>query len=53
MISSDPGTTADSTHDARSLRRLPQPGRSPGVNQRALITLTEGEIAELLAGSAR
>jgi PPOX class probable F420-dependent enzyme len=28
----------------------PQPGRAPGVNQRAQITLTEGEIAGLLAG---
>jgi len=48
MTSSDPGTTAGSAVDAALTG--PQPGRGPGVNQRAQITLTEAEIAELLAG---
>jgi PPOX class probable F420-dependent enzyme len=50
MTSSGSGTTSGSTDDAAPQAAGPQPGRSPGVNQRALITLTEGEIAELLAG---
>ena len=50
MTSSGSGATSGSTDDAAQQAGGPQPGRSPGVNQRALITLTEGEIAELLAG---
>ena len=50
MTSSGSGTTSGSTDDAAQQAGGPQPGRSPGVNQRALITLTQGEIAELLAG---
>lgn len=46
MTTSDPGTTSGSTDETAGVA----PGRSPGVNQRAQITLTEGEIAELLAG---
>jgi PPOX class probable F420-dependent enzyme len=51
MTSSDLGTPAGSADDpAEPAAADPQPGRSPGVNQRAQITLTAGEIAELLAG---
>ena len=51
MTSSDPGTSAGSTDEAAEpATGSPQPGRSPGVNQRAQITLTEGEITGLLAG---
>jgi PPOX class probable F420-dependent enzyme len=51
MTSSDPGASSGSADDAaESAAADPHPGRSPGVNQRAQITLTEGEIAELLAG---
>jgi PPOX class probable F420-dependent enzyme len=51
MTSSDHATASESTDDtAEPAVPGPQPGRSPGVNQRARITLTEDEIAELLAG---
>jgi PPOX class probable F420-dependent enzyme len=51
MTSSDQGTASEST-DAATEQAVPgaQPGRGPGVNQRAQITLTEDEIAGLLAG---
>lgn len=51
MTSSDQGTASEST-DAAPEQAGPgvQPGRGPGVNQRAQITLTEDEIAGLLAG---
>jgi PPOX class probable F420-dependent enzyme len=51
MTSSDQRTASEST-DAAKEQAVPgaQPGRSPGVNQRAQITLTEDEIAGLLAG---
>jgi PPOX class probable F420-dependent enzyme len=51
MTSSDQGTASEST-DAATEQAAPgtQPGRSPGVNQRAQITLADDEIGELLAG---
>jgi PPOX class probable F420-dependent enzyme len=51
MTSSDHATASERT-DAAAEPAVPgpEPGRSPGVSQRALITLTEDEIAELLAG---
>ena len=51
MTSSDDATASESTDDAAE-PAVPgaQPGRSPGVNQRAQIALTEDEIAGLLAG---
>lgn len=51
MTSSDHATASESADDAAALAAPgPPPGRGPGVNQRARITLTEDEIAELLAG---
>jgi PPOX class probable F420-dependent enzyme len=51
MTSSDHATASERTNAATEPAVPgPQSGRSPGVNQRALITLTEDEIAELLAG---
>ena len=51
MTSSDHATASGSTDDtAEPAGPGAQPGRSPGVNQRAQITLTEDEIAGLLAG---
>jgi len=51
MTSSDRATASESTDDAAEPAAPgAQPGRSPGVNQRAQITLTEDEIAGLLAG---
>ena len=51
MTSSDHATASASTDAATEPATPgPQSGRSPGVNQRARITLTEDEIAGLLAG---
>ncbi len=51
MTSSDHATASESTDAATEPAAPgPQSGRSPGVNQRARITLTEDEIAGLLAG---
>ena len=51
MTSSARATASESTDDtAEPAVPGPEPGRSPGVNQRARITLTDDEIAGLLAG---
>jgi PPOX class probable F420-dependent enzyme len=51
MTSSDHASASESTDAATEPAAAgPQSGRSPGVNQRARITLTEDEIAGLLAG---
>jgi PPOX class probable F420-dependent enzyme len=51
MTSSNHATASESTEAATEAAAPgPQSGRSPGVNQRARITLTEDEIAELLSG---
>jgi len=51
MTSSDHATASESPDDpAEPGPAGSEPGRSPGVNQRVRITLTDDEIAELLAG---